>query len=177
MRSSLFCAYFSRFSSEVCYYNLSPQGDGNVFCACAGLSGSQITTYPRKGTETLVSCLSPPAPAMPITTYPRKGTETGADFLKKLNIIDYNLSPQGDGNPTMTVPWPILVADYNLSPQGDGNIIGVVNLASGESLQLIPARGRKLREQFEEVTDTSDYTFSPQGDGNCNWLSGWAGRR
>ena len=29
MRSSLFCAYFSRFSSEVCYYNLSPQGDGN----------------------------------------------------------------------------------------------------------------------------------------------------
>ena len=52
MRSSLFCAYFSRFSSEVCYYNLSPQGDGN-FVLCPDVLLSHITTYPRKGTETV----------------------------------------------------------------------------------------------------------------------------
>ena len=49
--------------------------------------------------------------------------------------------------------------DYNLSPQGDGNIIGVVNLASGESLQLIPARGRKLPAGYvhDRVHDITAY--------------------
>ena len=90
MRSSLFCAYFSRFSGEVCYYNLSPQGDGNdAHIPC--LDMAQITTYPRKGTETLL--LQPRLPKDTITTYPRKGTETSASGIRKNRAATLQLIP------------------------------------------------------------------------------------
>ena len=34
------------------YFNLSPQGDGNMVQALATVQNGNISTYPRKGTET-----------------------------------------------------------------------------------------------------------------------------
>ena len=94
MRSSLFCAYFSRFSSEVCYYNLSPQGDGNLMRMSFPYFLPSITIYPRKGTVT-GTCRHQRGLSS-ITTYPRKGTETGSSPLKNASTFNYNISPQGD---------------------------------------------------------------------------------
>ena len=113
MRSSLFCAYFSRFSGEVCYYNLSPQGDGNRDENVDNQATIKITTYPRKGTET--KCWIIGAKGLYITTYPRKGTETITIIHHMTKHGNYNLSPQGDGNfataATVTEGY-----HYNLSP-------------------------------------------------------------
>ena len=56
-----------------------------------------ITTYPRKGTETreMPSRIA----YITITTSPRKGTVTlYTVWMEVSDIVDYNLSPQGDGN-------------------------------------------------------------------------------
>ena len=55
------------------YFNLSPQGDGNLdITEDAAIDG--ISTYPRKGTETLNFFAK--IEERQISTYPRKGTET-----------------------------------------------------------------------------------------------------
>ena len=56
------------------YYNLSPQGDGNLIDAVHG-TNIHITIYPRKGTET-TDVITAVQKATEITIYPRKGTET-----------------------------------------------------------------------------------------------------
>ena len=56
------------------HYNLSPQGDGNVFHAPANILSEGITTYPRKGTV------------------------TDCHKFSGRRYADYNFSPQGDGN-------------------------------------------------------------------------------
>ena len=57
------------------YFNLSPQGDGNLdITEDAAIDG--ISTYPRKGTETLNFFAK--IEERQISTYPRKGTETSA---------------------------------------------------------------------------------------------------
>ena len=58
-------------------FNLSPQGDGNHHTICFALTKCGISTYPRKGTETVMD-----------------------DFAT--GYLDFNLSPQGDGNIGMT---------------------------------------------------------------------------
>ncbi len=55
------------------YFNLSPQGDGNHGFVLLFCGGVVISTYPRKGTETVMD-----------------------DFAT--GYLDFNLSPQGDGN-------------------------------------------------------------------------------
>ena len=100
MRSSLFRAYFSRFSSEVCYYNLSPQGDGNKYILSYSFSFQNYNLSPQGDGNTLVVTLASNARRLQlipargrkhddardgrthavITTYPRKGTETGSQL-------------------------------------------------------------------------------------------------
>ena len=55
-----------------------------------------------------------------ISTYPRKGTETFEEMLVLATIVDFNLSPQGDGNRLL-----------------------MSILSTNMKFQLIPARGRK----------------------------------
>ena len=55
-----------------------------------------------------------------ISTYPRKGTETSCCQAYHLAFADFNLSPQGDGNLPSTL-MTATCSDFNLSPQGDGN--------------------------------------------------------
>ena len=74
MRSSLFCAYFSRFSSEVCYYNLSPQGDGNFHPLLRECRYVALQLIPARGRKRAGSADG--IATRNITTYPRKGTET-----------------------------------------------------------------------------------------------------
>ena len=99
-----------------------------------------ISTYPRKGTETARSSYR--ADQAKISTYPRKGTETL--FYKDCQTcrLDFNLSPQGDGN---IFPLSLIetLTDFNLSPQGDGNFDLDDFLTVAVTFQLIPARGRK----------------------------------
>jgi hypothetical protein len=73
--------------------NLSPQGDGNMSLVIDERIDS-ITTYPRKGTET-VSCNR--------ATYTR---------------FDYNLSPQGDGNTqkVLHASWIVLLQLIPVKP-------------------------------------------------------------
>ena len=83
------------------------------------LRETKISTYPRKGTET--GHTGHTSNNITISTYPRKGTETPAFGKVDPAVMDFNLSPQGDGN---------------------GILHGTL-LQSGQ-IQLIPARGRKL---------------------------------
>ena len=77
-----------------------------------------ISTYPRKGTETYLLLwlmknirfqlipargrkhfhLSIEIMMCIISTYPRKGTETALVNHLVPEVLDFNLSPQGDGN-------------------------------------------------------------------------------
>mgnify|MGYP000787775110 CR=1 FL=1 len=127
------------FSLKADYFNLSPQGDENFFGASS--KSGQISTYPRKGTETYSPLRKSPWCAFQlipargrkhfhlsieimmciISTYPRKGTETA--------LVNH-LVPE--------------VLDFNLSPQGDGNYIPQSTMSFSKIFQLIPARGRKL---------------------------------
>ena len=88
MRSSLFCAYFSRFSSEVCYYNLSPQGDGNADFLPNSLNIMDYNLSPQ-----------------------------GDGNISSLGLYEdlenYNLSPQGDGNLIRTnLDLDIIITTY-----------------------------------------------------------------
>ena len=60
---------------------------------------------------------------------------------------------------------PLGWTNFNLSPQGDGNFIAFT-LDDGKEFQLIPARGRKLENLLQELTEAFDFNLSPQGDGN-----------
>ena len=57
----------------------------------ASSKSRNITTYPRKGTETQAAARV--VVAVEITTYPRKGTETVPAGMINLIKSDYNLSP------------------------------------------------------------------------------------
>ena len=103
-----------------------------------------ISTYPRKGTETLQQVqefrIGPY-----ISTYPRKGTETGSLPVGLHISLDFNLSPQGDGN-SLRLIFTLSRANFNLSPQGDGNIKKMIpDFTSLNYFNLSPQGGKKLR--------------------------------
>ena len=135
MRSSLFCAYFSRFSSEVCYYNLSPQGDGNNLF---------VFNRPIKGNYNL----SPQG----------DGNSRTADWTP--STPNYNLSPQGDGNPLRS--WWTRRSSITTYPR-KGTVTGgrLLTKHKHTELQLIPARGRKPT-QFSRAIRRSRITTYPR---------------
>ena len=161
MRSSLFCAYFSRFSSEVCYYNLSPQGDGNYpdrlctpmgadynlspqgdgnFCVPTQKRHNVLQLIPARGRK-------PATPTTVATDRPNYNLSPQGDgnlrcLLKFAVFLHYNLSPQGDGNLLMCSRTRAEI-NYNSSPQGDGNPSDSILHTMNGSLQLIPVRGQK----------------------------------
>ena len=159
MRSSLFCAYFSRFSSEVCYYNLSPQGDGNHTLYECYMEGTKDYNLSPQGDgngiihldhgQDLDYNLSPQGdgntlmhacePFVRITTYPRKGTVTDCHKFSGRRCADYNLSPQGDGNEYQGCVR-IAHHHYNLSPQGDGNNHSVMH-SDSSLITTYPRKG------------------------------------
>ena len=83
-----------------------------------------------------------------------------------LLLVNYNLSPQGDGNPYPSLSSFSVFPHYNLSPQGDGNLILHPILLNFLQLQFIPARGRKRSTSVIVTINLMDYNLSPQGDGN-----------
>lgn len=74
VKAALKSSIFLFFLGQLCYFNLSPQGDGNNNVSCLSVKDRRISTYPRKGTITLAS--SRLVNVCPIATYPRKGAKT-----------------------------------------------------------------------------------------------------
>ena len=139
-------------------FNLSPQGDGNQ-TEEHPLHVRAISTYPRKGTETYLLLwlmknirfqlipargrkhfhLSIEIMMCIISTYPRKGTETALVNHLVPEVLDFNLSPQGDGNGTQT----------------ESLMIDLI-------FQLIPARGRKPLLHPVRAAGLNNFNLSPQ---------------
>ena len=89
-----------------------------------------------------------------ITTYPRKGTETVSCNRATYTRFDYNLSPQGDGNTqkVLHASWIVLL---QLIPARGRKLVVIVDEVGFLGLQLIPARGRK----HLTFHDTNDFHF------------------
>ena len=81
VKAALKSSIFLFFLEQLCYFNLSPQGDGNILLGSPLHEDTSISTYPRKGTETRVLNL----------------------FYEE--ILYFNLSPQGDGNSASPVAF------------------------------------------------------------------------
>ncbi len=140
------------------HFNLSPQGDGNQE-RMSNTAYQRISTYPRKGTETYLLLwlmknirfqlipargrkhfhLSIEIMMCIISTYPRKGTETALVNHLVPEVLDFNLSPQGDGNGTQT----------------ESLMIDLI-------FQLIPARGRKPLLHPVRAAGLNNFNLSPQ---------------
>ena len=147
-------------------FNLSPQGDGNPSFAFAlpEISLFQLIPargrklfnryrnfelvlifqlIPARGQKLAIDCLI--INTDDISTYPRKGTETGSLPVGLHISLDFNLSPQGDGN-SLRLIFTLSRANFNLSPQGDGNIKKMIpDFTSLNYFNLSPQGGKKLR--------------------------------
>ena len=99
-----------------------------------------------------------------ITTYPRKGTETGTRMPPCTLLLNYNLSPQGDGNDMFSNAANIEKI-LQLIPARGRKPYCLSLLENPLKLQLIPARGRK-RSLICLAPRRWNYNLSPQGDGN-----------
>ena len=96
-----------------------------------------------------------------ISTYPRKGTETVATFSGELHVDAFQLIPARGRKPRYnkvllkTLLFQLIPVrgrkrgdlhcactglDFNLSPQGDGNLGNCPNRAVWATFQLIPAK-------------------------------------
>ena len=71
---------------------------------------------PARGQKLAIDCLRINTDY--ISTYPRKGTETGSLPVGLHISLDFNLSPQGDGNIKKMIPDFTSLNYFNLSPQG-----------------------------------------------------------
>ena len=60
--------------------------------------------------------------------------------------------------------------NFNLSPQGDGNTLTSKNHVIIMLFQLIPARGRKRSDASSTLQRRFYFNLSPQGDGNIKYL-------
>ena len=131
--------------------------------SCMGKHHNSISTYPRKGTETYLLLwlmknirfqlipargrkhfhLSIEIMMCIISTYPRKGTETALVNHLVPEVLDFNLSPQGDGNGTQTESLMIDLI-FQLIPARGRKPEMKASRTRFNRFQLIPARGRKL---------------------------------
>ena len=95
VKAALKSSIFLFFLEQLCYFNLSPQGDGNLK-TIGQYAVPQISTYPRKGTETTV-LLNKQNTTFPFQLIPARGRKLDK-IIFTLTACDFNLSPQGDGN-------------------------------------------------------------------------------
>ena len=142
------------------YYNLSPQGDGNNILLNSVLHNN-ITTYPRKGTETCGHFAH--QHKVRITTYPRKGTETSGLQCHGRRSLSLQLIPARGRKPQDFSATDEGLCHYNLSPQGDGNAQPYAAYELLQRLQLIPARGRKHPDYLARFVMTEITTYPRKG--------------
>ena len=140
-------------------FQLIPARGRKLRILLQGFKEMLISTYPRKGTETYLLLwlmknirfqlipargrkhfhLSIEIMMCIISTYPRKGTETALVNHLVPEVLDFNLSPQGDGNGTQT----------------ESLMIDLI-------FQLIPARGRKPLLHPVRAAGLNNFNLSPQ---------------
>ena len=100
-----------------------------------------ISTYPRKGTETINICFDAHIPC--ISTYPRKGTETYSP-LRKSPWCAFQLIPARGRKPSSFAGEEIDAFLFQLIPaRGRKHKEDDSGFYFAELFQLIPARGRK----------------------------------
>ena len=104
-----------------------------------------------------------------VATYPREGTETLNWKSVITSCIGCKLSPRGDGNQTApNLISFIMVATY--PREGTETRMPQYYKCPRPTLQLIPARGRKLDIIQADHALTSGCKLSPGGDGNFHIL-------
>ena len=117
VKAALKSSIFLFFLGQLCYFNLSPQGDEN-FLASSMPARYQYFNLSPQGDENILTALMDLI-AFSFQLIPARGRKQS----KTCNLtdhIDFNLSPQGDGNDITNVA-PADLFYFNLSPQGDGN--------------------------------------------------------
>lgn len=110
-----------------------------------------------------------------ITTYPRKGTETVSCNRATYTRFDYNLSPQGDGNLRFCSVGHILDLLQLIPARGRKHLVGRV-VGELVRLQFIPVRGQKAPPRWYEPVRRG---FAFQGSsvlGSAGGRSGGDGR-
>ena len=95
VKAALKSSIFLFFLEQLCYFNLSPQGDGNTQVICKFLKVTNFNLSPQ-------------------------GDGNSASSSAISLLWHFNLSPQGDGNDTAGLVKANEL-HFNLSPQGDGN--------------------------------------------------------
>lgn len=98
--------------------------------------------HPSKGAKTSLPCHQSPCTRFHLL--PARGRKLDAHVVG-VRSIDFNFSPQGDGNVICCRSSPCN-ADFDLSPYGGENFSAM--LAKATSLGTIPIRGRKLKVRF-----------------------------
>ena len=123
---------------------------------------------PARGRKPIAAPVA--APAAAISTYPRKGTETVVGNLDSVTGI-FQLIPARGRKQQFSWLNLLLSCDFNLSPQGDGNVQRTQRQEQqNQKFQLIPARGRKHSDDCDKAQSLCDFNLSPQGDGNIETL-------
>ena len=123
-------------------FNLSPQGDGNLYAQPSAYPFATISTYPRKGTVTIV----PPStsPIFLFQLLPARGRKRNHKNCSCRRGKYFNLSPQGDGNIVLlVVVGKSIISTY--PRKGTETIFVIFHIICIITFQLIPARGRKHR--------------------------------
>ena len=119
VKAALKSSIFLFFLEQLCYFNLSPQGDGN-----------------HKGLNNMAKCAR-------FQLIPARGRKLRVHAQLWHSHADFNLSPQGDGNMDLSDPieQPHSISTY---PRKGAETLGCVeHIATSILFQLIPARGRK----------------------------------
>ena len=122
------------------YFNLSPQGDGNYFQSPLTAYSSFISTYPRKGTETFPCAFDIRLHRFQLI--PARGRKP-VQVVSGVAMATISTYPRKG---TETQSFMLMVSPathFNLSPQGDGNASQRRSVGTNRLFQLIPARGRK----------------------------------
>ena len=96
VKAALKSSCAASYETSECYFNLSPQGDGNSSTGTGISNWSLYFNLSPQGDGNL--CDIPNTSNNQISTYPRKGTETSNSIALWPIPNDFNLSPQGDGN-------------------------------------------------------------------------------
>ena len=119
VKAALKSSIFLFFLEQLCYFNLSPQGDGNGHLVWANITILDISTYPRKGTETINAAIGKKR-AEAFQLIPARGRKLESSH-ESIRMDKFQLIPARGRKHLMSEDHHHNKEYFNLSPQGDEN--------------------------------------------------------
>ena len=124
------------------YFNLSPQGDGNYFQSPLTAYSSFISTYPRKGTETFPCAFD-------------------------IRLHRFQLIPARGRKPVQVVSG-VAMATISTYPRKGTETKTETTGKSHRSISTYPRKGTETQSFMLMVSPATHFNLSPQGDGNAS---------